>query len=112
MCSEGYSTWPVIQSVRTSVFPSVCYHVFCHYAKQGGQKAFQCHTGLILKMAIFVKILRLNVMARKPSQQVNMLMSMAYLDQILPVSSTVEAVEVTQRASYVVLVCQKHYLLT
>ena len=28
-----------------------------------------------------------------------MLMSMAYLDQILPVSSTVEAVEVTRRAS-------------
>ena len=21
-----------------SVCPSVCYHVFCHYAKQGGQK--------------------------------------------------------------------------
>ena len=28
-----------------------------------------------------------------------MLMSMAYLDQILPVLSTVEAVEVTQRAN-------------
>ena len=38
-----------------------------------------------------------------------MLMSMAYLDQILPVLSTVEAVEVTRRA---VLVCQKHYLPT
>ena len=31
-------------------------------------------------------------MEKKPSEQANMLMSMAYLDQILPVSSTVEAV--------------------
>ena len=38
-------------------------------------------------------------MACKPSEQANMLMSMAYLDQILLVSSTVEAVEVTRRAS-------------
>ena len=30
-----------------------------------------------------------------------MLTSMAYLDQILPVSSTVEAVEVTRRASMI-----------
>ena len=30
---------------------SVCYHVFCHYAQQGGQKRYQrvqYHTGLIL----------------------------------------------------------------
>ena len=26
-------------SVRLSVRPSVCYHVFCHYAQQGDQKA-------------------------------------------------------------------------
>ena len=50
-------------------------------------------------MAIFVRVLRLKVMACKPSEQANMLMSMAYLDQILPVSSTVEAVHVTRRAS-------------
>ena len=35
----------------------------------------------------------------KPSEQANMLISMAYLDQILPVSSTAEAVQVTRRAS-------------
>ena len=29
----------VCLSVRLSVRPSVCYHVFCHYAQQGGQKA-------------------------------------------------------------------------
>ena len=97
MRSEGY------------VRRSVCYHVFYHYAQQGGQKAIptgsvphwldfengdfrkstafisygvktfsattrnkaakkryqrvQCHTGLILKMAIFVKVLRSKVMA-------------------------------------------------
>ena len=105
MRSEGYGSWSVSLSVR----PSVCYHVFCHYAQQGGQKAIptgsvphwldlkngdfrkstafksygvktfsattrnkaakkryqrvQCHTGLILKMAIFVKVLRSKVMA-------------------------------------------------
>ena len=39
MHSEGYSTWFVIPTVRLSVLPSVCYHVFCHYIQQGGQKA-------------------------------------------------------------------------
>ena len=29
----------VCHSVRPSVCLSVCYHVFCHYAQQGGQKA-------------------------------------------------------------------------
>ena len=29
----------VCKSVRLSVRRSVCYHVFCHYAQQGGQKA-------------------------------------------------------------------------
>ena len=38
-------------------------------------------------------------MARKPSQQANMLMSMAYIDQILPVWSTMEAVKVTRIAT-------------
>ena len=39
-----------------------------------------------------------------------MLISMGYLNQILPVSSMVEAAEVTRRPSMLVLVCQKHYL--
>ena len=82
MRSEGYCTW----SVSLSVCSSVCYHVFCHYAEQGGQKAIP--TGSVphwldFKMVIFVKVLRSKVMAWKPSKQANMLMSMAYLDQIL-----------------------------
>ena len=43
----------------------VCYHVFCHYVQQGGQKAIP--TGSVphwpnLKMAIFVNVLRSKVM--------------------------------------------------
>ena len=34
-CMRSYSTWSVILSVCLSV----CYHVFCHYVQQGGQKA-------------------------------------------------------------------------
>ena len=38
MRSEGYGL-SFCPSVRPSVRLSVCYHVFCHYAQQGGQKA-------------------------------------------------------------------------
>ena len=57
---------------------------------------FSATLALIFEVAIFVKVLRSKVMAGKPSEQANILMSMA---QILPVSSMVEAVEVTRRAS-------------
>ena len=98
MRSEGYSTWSVSLSVRLSVttFSATTRN---KPAKKRYQRV-QCHTGLILKMAIFVKLLHSKVMAWKPSEQANMLMSMAYLDQILPVSSTVEGVEVTRRAMW------------
>ena len=54
MCirSEGYSTWSVIPSVVLSICPSVDYHVFCHYARQGSPPKyqwFQCYTSRILK---------------------------------------------------------------
>ena len=84
MRSEGYSTWSVSPSVR----PSVCLSVTTFSATTRNKTAkkrnqrVQCHTGFIFKMAIFVKVLRSKVMAWKPSEQANMLMSMAYLDQI------------------------------
>ena len=46
-----------------SVRPSVCYR---HLRNKAAKKRFQrvqCHTGLIFKMAIFVKVLRSKVMA-------------------------------------------------
>ena len=91
----------VCHSVRSSVRLSVITFSATTRSKATKKRyqRVQCHTGLILKMAIFVKLLRSKVMAWKPSQQANMLMSMAYLDQILPVSSTVVAVEVTRRVS-------------
>ena len=97
MRSGGYCTW--------SVCLCVCVCVYDYSRSVGNETAYeryqrvQCHAGLIFKMAIFVQVLRSKVMAWKPSEQANMLMSMAYLDQILPVSSTVERVEVTRRAS-------------
>ena len=39
MCSEGYSKYLVCHYIHPSVRLSVYYHVFCHYAQQGGQKA-------------------------------------------------------------------------
>ena len=95
MRSEGRS---VILSVRLSV----CYHVFCHYAQQGGEKAIP--TGSVphwldFKKGDFRKSTAFKSYGVKTKRTSQLLMSMAYLDQILPVSSTVEAVEVTRRAS-------------
>ena len=62
-------------SFRLSVCLSVCYHIFCHYMyAQGGQKAIP--TGSVphwlnLKMAIFVKVLRSKLMAKRTSQYAN-----------------------------------------
>ena len=36
---EDYGTLSVILSVCLSIHPSVCYHIFCHYTQQDGQKA-------------------------------------------------------------------------
>jgi hypothetical protein len=61
MRSEGYGTWFVRPSVRLSVttFSATTRN---KAAKKRYQRV-QCHTGLILKMAIFVKVLRSKVMA-------------------------------------------------
>ena len=91
MRSEGYS-----------FRPSVCYHVFCHYAQQGGQEAIPTDSvphWLHFKKGDFRKSTAFKSYGVKTSQYAIALMSMAYLDQILPVSSTVEAVEVTRKAS-------------
>ena len=60
----------------------------------------QYHTGLIFKMAIFVKSTAFKSYGVKTKRTSQLLMSVAYLDQILPVSSTVEGVEVTRRAMW------------
>jgi hypothetical protein len=61
MRSEGYSTWSVIPSVRLS---SATYSVTMRNkaAKKRYQRV-QCHTGLIFKMVIFVKVMCSKVMA-------------------------------------------------
>ena len=86
-------------SFRPSVRLSVCYHVFCHYVQQDGQKAIP--TGSVphwldFKNGDFRKSTAFKSYGVKTKQQATMLMSKA---QILPVSSTVEAVEETRRAS-------------
>ena len=88
---------------RPSVLPSVCYHAFCHYAQQGGKNAIP--TGSVphwldFKIAIYVLVVLYCVQKlwRETSQYANE-HGLPVLDQILPVSSTMEAVEVTRRAS-------------
>ena len=99
-------------SVRPSVRPSVCYHVFCHYAQQGGQKAIP--TGpvphwLDFKNSDFRKSTAFKSYGLKTSEQANMLMS---IDHILPVSEHGGGSTRNTKGEYVVLVCQKHYLPT
>ena len=95
----GLSFCPVRPSVRLSV----CYHVFCHYAQQGGQRAIP--TGSVphwldFKNGDFRKSTAFKsygVKTKRTSQYAN--------EHDLPrpdsarFSSTVEAVEVTRRAS-------------
>ena len=90
MHSEGYSTGPAIPLSFTTFSATTHNKV----AKKWYQW-IQCHTGLILKMAICLVLCS----KWKPSEQANMQMSIAYLDQIPSVLSMVEAVEVLRRAS-------------
>ena len=68
MRSEGYSTW--------SVIPSVCLSVTAFSATTRNKAAkkryqrVQYHTGLILKVAIFVNVLRSKVMVIATLQQI------------------------------------------
>ena len=100
MCSEGYSTWSVIPSIRPSVrLSGTPYSATTRNkaAKKRYQRV-QYHTVLILN-SDFRKSTAFKSYGVKTSEQANMLISMAYLDQILPVSSMVEAVQVTRRVS-------------
>ena len=65
MRSEGYGTWSVSLSVCLSVRLSVTMFSATTSNKAANKRyqRVQCHTGLILKMAIFVKVLRSKVMA-------------------------------------------------
>ena len=111
MRSEGYSTWFVIPSVR----PSVCYHVFCHYAQQAGQKAIPAGSvphWLDFKNGDFRKSTAFKsygVKTKSKSQYGN--------EHGLPRPDFArfehgEGRRSNTKVEYVVLVCLKHYLRT
>ena len=100
-------------TVCHSVFLSVCYHVFCHYAQQGGQKTIP--TGSVphwldFKNGDFRKSTAFKSYGSKPkrtSQYAN--------EHGLPRPAVSEHGGGSTRnteGEYVVLVCQKHYLPT
>ena len=112
MRSEGYSTWSVSPSVCPSVRPSVCYHVFCHYAQQGGQKAIP--TGSVphwldFKNSDFRKSTAFKsygVKTKRTSQ---------YANEHGSDSARFEhggGSRSNTKGEYVVLACQKHHLPT
>ena len=102
MRSEGYSTWS--QSVRLSGTPYS--GTTRNKAAKKRYQRVQCHTGLIFKMAIFVKVLRSKVMAKRTSQ---------YANEHGSDSARFEhggGSRSNTKGEYVVLACQKHYLPT
>ena len=92
--------WCTCAARVTVLCPSVCYHVFCHHAQQKrNQWVWRC-TGFILTQAIFVKVPHSEVMARKPSEQANMLISTG-LPRPDPLAlCTKEAQEATTKGVY------------
>ena len=102
-------------SFRPSVRLSVCYHVFCHYVQQGGQKAIP--TGSVphwldFKKGYFRKSTAFKsygVKTKRTSQYAN--------EHGLPRPDSARfehggGSTRKTKGEYVVLVCQKHYLLT
>ena len=98
-----------------SVRPSVCYHVFCHYAQQGGQKAIP--TGSVPHWLDFKKsdfrkstaFKSYGVKTKRTSQYAN--------EHGLPRPDSARfehggGSRSNTKGEYVVLVCQKHYLPT
>ena len=96
-----------------SVCPSVCYHVFCHYAQQGGQKAIP--TGSVphwldlkngdLRTSTAFK--SYGVKTKRTSQYAN--------EYGLPRPDFARFEHgggSNTKGEYAVLVCQKHYLPT
>ena len=96
-----------------SVRPSVCYHVFCHYAQQGGQKAIP--TGLVPHWLDFkngdlrtsTAFKSYGVKTKRTSQYAN--------EHGLPRPDFARFGHdggSNTKGEYMVLVCQKHYLPT
>ena len=99
-------------SVRPSVCLSVCYHVFCHYAQQGGQKAIP--TGSVPHWLDFKKGDFRKSTAFK-SYGVKTKRTSQYANEHGSDSARFEhggGSRSNTKAEYVVLVCQKHYLPT
>ena len=99
-------------SVCLSVCLSVCYHVFCTTRNKAAKKRYQrvqYHTGLILKMAHFRKSTAFKsygVKTKRTSQ---------YANEHGSDSARFEhggGSRSKTKGEYVVLACQKHYLLT
>ena len=98
-----------------SVRPSVCYHVFCHYAQQGSQKAIPTGSvphwldfkkGDFRKSTVFKSY---GVKTKRTSQYAN--------EHGLPRPDSARfehggGSRSNTKGEYVVLVCQKHYLPT
>ena len=100
-------------SFRLSVCLSVCYHVFCHYVQQGGQKAIPTgsvphwldfQNGDFRKSTAFKSY---GLKTKRTSQYAN-----EHGYQILPVSEHGGGSRSNTKGEYVVLVCQTHYLPT
>ena len=81
MHSEGYSTLFVRPSDRLFVCPSVClsvcYHVFCRYVQQDGQKVISTGSVNVDKNAAFKSY------GVKPSERANMKISTSGLPAYL-----------------------------
>ena len=115
MRSEGYSTWSVILSVRPSIRPSVRLSgtpysgTTRNKAAKKRYQRVQCHTGLMFKIGIFVKVLRskrYGVKTKRTSQ---------YANEHGSDSARFEhggGSRSNTKGEYVVLACQKHYLPT
>ena len=115
MRSEGYSTWSVILSFRPFVRLSICYHVYCHYVQQGGQKTIP--TGSVLHWLDFkngdyrkgIAFKSYGVKTKRTSQYGN--------KHGLPRPDSARfkhggGSTRNTKGEYVVLVCHKHYLPT
>ena len=73
MRSEGYSPWFVCLHLSVTTFSATTRNK----AANNWYQLVRHYTGLILNVAIFVKILRSKVMPLEPSEQSNMLMSLS-----------------------------------
>ena len=90
MRNEGYGTW----SVYLCVCMLPCFLPLC--ATRLHRKQVHCFTNLILKLAIFVKVLRSKLWRETRAKKANMLMSTASPRPVFAALHTMEALIVTQ----------------